>query len=82
MPRFIDPVSTRTTNGIVTPVSVVVVAMSEGRLVVLGSGLKSLPPAGRYTYCTRVGTEQSGAVVGPSTEPSGSLNSAVWQTNG
>src|SRR6188508_2933202 len=40
MPRFIVPVSTRTTKFTVAPVTVVVFATSDGRLVRLGSGLK------------------------------------------
>src|SRR5689334_1279128 len=47
MPRLTVLVSMRTTYGMRTPASVVVVATSAGRLVVLGSGLNVVPPTGR-----------------------------------
>ena len=47
MPRFIVPVSTRTTNGTLFPAVVVVLAASAGIAAVPGIGLKSFAPFGR-----------------------------------
>src|SRR5437773_1943967 len=46
MPRLTVLVSTRTMNRTVTPVVVVVEATFAGRVVVLGSGTKAVPPTG------------------------------------
>src|SRR5689334_18304554 len=82
MPRSTVPVSTRTTNGTVTPAVVVVIATSDGSVVVDGIGLSAPPLVARYTYVTCVATVQSPSSAAPSELPSGRRNCCVWQKNG
>ena len=86
MPRFIVPVSTRTTKFTVSPFIVVVFVTSDGSVLGSASGLNAPLPsfasALQYTYCTIVFAEQFASSGGPSVVPSGSLKASVWQMNG
>jgi hypothetical protein len=77
------PVSTRTMKFTVFPSEVVVFATSAGSGAPAASGFSVFGSAvERYTCWTTVFTEQLASSGGPSFDPSGSVKSFVWQTNG
>ncbi len=71
-------------NGTVSPSNVVTVARSDG-IAPFGAALygsNPLPCVGRYTYSTRVSTEQFSSRGAPRDAPDAVVKSSVRQRNG